>query len=119
MPGRMPVTPGMCWDSLPGANLLAMPLHACIFLRTRKAARDDHQGTPVLPLVDGVLTPDLLGPDRSFERTTVGADGMTKTKTKTKTQTWPAEVIAAVEAAVVCGCRQDGCNGGWMSGLDG
>ncbi len=63
--------------------------------------------------VDDVLTPDLLGPDRSFERTTAGTDGTAVTKT------WPTEVIAAVEAAVVCGSRPNGCNGGWMSELDG
>ncbi len=63
--------------------------------------------------VDDVLTPELLGPDRSFERTSISSDGVAETKT------WPTEVIAAVEAAVVCGSSRDGCNGGWMSGLDG
>jgi hypothetical protein len=63
--------------------------------------------------VDDVLTPELLGPDRSYERTTVAKDGVVRTRT------WPAEVVAAIETAVVCGGRPDGCNNGWMSGLDG
>jgi hypothetical protein len=63
--------------------------------------------------VDDILTPELLGPDRTYERTTVGSDGIPRTKT------WTTEVIAAIEAAVVCGHCEDGCNEGWMSGLDG
>src|ERR1022692_2109968 len=65
------------------------------------------------PGVDDILTPDLLGPDRTYERTMAGPDGVSATRT------WPTEVIAAIEAAVVCGSREDGCNDGWMSGPDG
>jgi hypothetical protein len=63
--------------------------------------------------VDRILTPELLGLDRSFERTTAGPDGLAASKT------WPTEVNAAIEAPVVCGGSADGCNGGWMSDLDG
>jgi len=59
--------------------------------------------------VDDVLTPELLGPDRTFERTMANPSGGSQTKT------WPTEVVAAIEAPVVC----RGCNGGWMCGLDG
>ena len=59
--------------------------------------------------VDKVLTPEVLGPDRTFERTVVGPDGVSATRT------WRKEVVAAIEAAVVC----EDCNGGWMSDLDG
>jgi hypothetical protein len=59
--------------------------------------------------VDKVLTPEVLGPDRTFERTAVGPGGVPATRT------WRTEVVAAIEAAVVCG----GCNGGWMGDLDG
>jgi len=63
--------------------------------------------------VDQVLTPELLGPDRSFERTTADLDGAATSKT------WPTGVIAAIEAPVVGGSSTDGCNGGWMCDLDG
>jgi hypothetical protein len=63
--------------------------------------------------VDLVLTPELLGPDQSFERTAMGPDGVSTGKT------WPTEIIAVIEAPLVCGGSADGCNGGWMSGLDG
>ena len=63
--------------------------------------------------VDDILTPQLLGPDRSFERTTARPDGVATSKV------WRTEVIAAIEVPVVCGGSADGCNGGWMSGLDG
>ena len=63
--------------------------------------------------VDQILTPELLGPDRSFERTAAGPDGIATSKT------WPTEVIAAIEAPVVCGGTADACNGGWMGSLDG
>jgi hypothetical protein len=63
--------------------------------------------------VDDVLMPGLLGPDRSYERTTAGRDG------SPRTTTWSSEVIAAIEKALVCGGAPDSCNNGWMSGLDG
>ena len=63
--------------------------------------------------VDLVLTPDLLGPDQSFERTATRPDGASTSRT------WPTEIIAVIQAPLVCGGRTDGCNGGWMSRLDG
>jgi hypothetical protein len=63
--------------------------------------------------VDRILMPELLGPDKSFERTTAGPDALATSKA------WPTEVIAAIEATVVCGSSADGCNGGWMGDLDG
>ena len=63
--------------------------------------------------VDLVLTPDLLGPEQSFERTATRPDGVSTSRT------WPTEIIAAIEAPLVCGGSADDCNGGWMSGLDG
>jgi hypothetical protein len=90
-----------------------MPQQACIFCeRTR----------PLVPItkehlfsrwVDDILTPELLGPDRSFERTMAGPDGVVTSKN------WPTEVVAAIEAPVVCGSTTTGCNEGWMSSLDG
>jgi hypothetical protein len=63
--------------------------------------------------VDDVLTPELLGPGRSYERTTAGPDG------SLLTTTWSSEVIAAIEKTLVCGGAPGRCNNGWMSGLDG
>jgi hypothetical protein len=90
-----------------------MPQQVCIFCeRARPLVRITKEH--LFPRwVDRILTPELLGPDRSFERTTAGPDGAATSKT------WPTKVIAAIEAAVVCGVSADGCNGGWMSGLDG
>lgn len=90
-----------------------MPHDVCIFCERAKPLVKITKEHLFSRWVDDVLTPDLLGPDRSFERTTAGRDGFTATKT------WSTEVIAAIEAAVVCGGRRDGCNGGWMSELDG
>ena len=90
-----------------------MPRQACIFCERAKPLVTITKEHLFPRWVDDVLTPELLGPDRSFERTTAGPDGVPNSKT------WPTEVIAAIEAAVVCGSRADGCNGGWMSGLDG
>ena len=96
-----------------GASFLIMPQQVCIFCE---------RGRPLVTItkehlfsrwVDRILTPELLGPDRSFERTTAGPDGVATSKT------WPAEVIAAIEAAAVCGASPDGCNGLWMSALGG
>lgn len=65
-----------------------MPQQACIFCE---------RATPLVTItkeplfsrwVDQVLTPEMLGPDRSFERITAGPDGVTISKT------WPTEVIA-------------------------
>jgi hypothetical protein len=90
-----------------------MPQDVCIFCERAKPLVKITKEHLFSRWVDDVLTPDLLGPDRSFERTPAGQDGFTVTKT------WSTEVIAAIEAAVVCGGRRDGCNGGWMSELDG
>lgn len=90
-----------------------MPHDVCIFCERAKPLVKITKEHLFSRWVDDVLTPDLLGPDRSFERTTAGRDGFTATKT------WSTEVIATIEAAVVCGGRRDGCNGGWMSELDG
>jgi hypothetical protein len=95
-----------------------MPQRVCIFCERSKPVVKITKEHLFSRWVDEVLTPELLGPDRSFERTTVGRDGVSQTRT------WPTEVIAAVEAAVVCGSSRDdsitdGCNDWWMSGLDG
>ena len=90
-----------------------MPQQACIFCKRAKPLVTITKEHLFSKWVDQVLTPELLGPDRSFERTTVGPGGVATSKT------WPAEVIAAVEAPVVCGSTADGCNGGWMCDLDG
>jgi hypothetical protein len=90
-----------------------MPQDVCIFCEHAKPLVKITKEHLFSRWVDDVLTPDLLGPDRSFERTTAAQDGFTVTKT------WSTEVIAAIEAAVVCGSTRDGCNGGWMSDLDG
>jgi hypothetical protein len=89
-----------------------MPQQACIFCERARPLVTITKEHLFSRWVDGVLTPELLGPDRSFERTAAGPDGVATSKT------WPTEVIAAIEAAVVCGSSADGCNGGWMSGLD-
>jgi hypothetical protein len=90
-----------------------VPQDVCIFCERAKPLVKITKEHLFSRWVDDVLTPELLGPDRSFERTTAGKDGVGVTKT------WSTEVIAAIEAAVVCGGSQDGCNGGWMSRLDG
>ena len=94
-----------------------MPRHACIFCGRAKPLVKITKEYLFSQWVDDILTPELLGPDRSFERTTTGRDGTASTKR------WPTEVVAAIEAAVVCGSqdqmRNDGCNDGWMSELDG
>jgi hypothetical protein len=90
-----------------------MPQQACIFCERAKPLVTITKEHLFSRWVDQVLTPELLGPDRSFERIMTGPDGVTISKT------WPTEVIAAVEAPVVCGSSADGCNGGWMCDLDG
>ena len=90
-----------------------MPQQACIFCERAKPLVTITKEHLFSRWVDQVLTPEMLGPDRSFERITAGPDGVTISKT------WPTEVIAAIEAPVVCGSSADGCNGGWMCGLDG
>jgi hypothetical protein len=90
-----------------------MPQQACIFCQRVKPLVTITREHVLSQWVDDILTPGWLGPDRSFERTTVGSDGVSASRT------WSTEVIAAIEAAVVCGARADGCNGSWMSGLDG
>jgi hypothetical protein len=90
-----------------------MPQQACIFCERPKPLVTITKEHLFSRWVDDVLTPEMLGTDRSYERTTAGPDGLARTKT------WPTEVIAAIEAPVVCGNSPDGCNGGWMSGLDG
>lgn len=90
-----------------------MPQQVCIFCERAKPLVRITKEHLFSRWVDDVLTPELLGPDRTYERTVAGPDGIATTKS------WPTEVIASIEAAVVCGSRSDGCNGGWMSGLDG
>jgi hypothetical protein len=90
-----------------------MPQQVCIFCERAEPFVRITKEHLFSRWVDDILTPELLGPDRTYERTVVGPDGSAATRT------WPTEVIAAIEAAVVCGSRSDGCNGGWMSGLDG
>jgi hypothetical protein len=90
-----------------------MPQQACIFCERAKPLVTITKEHLFSRWIDGILTPELLGPDRSFERTAAGPDGVATSKT------WPTEVIAAIEAPVVCGGSADGCNGGWMGGLDG
>lgn len=90
-----------------------MPQRACIFCERPKPVVTITKEHLFSRWVDDVLTPDLLGTERSYERTTAGPDGPASVKT------WPTEVIAAIEAPVVCGNSPDGCNGGWMSELDG
>jgi hypothetical protein len=90
-----------------------MPQRACIFCERAKPLATITKEHLFSRWVDNILTSELLGPDRSFERSTTDADGVSTSKT------WPTEVIAAIEAAVVCGGSAAGCNGGWMSGLDG
>jgi hypothetical protein len=90
-----------------------MPQQACIFCERPKPLVTITKEHLFSRWVDDVLTPEMLGTDRSYERTTAGPDGSARTKT------WPTEVIAAIEAPVVCGNSPNGCNGGWMSGLDG
>ncbi len=90
-----------------------MPQQTCIFCERAKPLVTITKEHLFSRWVDDILTPELLGPDRTYERTVAGPDG------SAATWTWPTEVIAAIEAAVVCGSRSDGCNGGWMAGLDG
>jgi hypothetical protein len=90
-----------------------MPQQSCIFCQRARPLVKITKEHLFSRWVDDILTPQLLGPDRTYERTTAGPDGAAATRT------WPTQVIAAIEAAVVCGSRDDGCNGGWMSGLDG
>lgn len=90
-----------------------MPQLACIFCqRTRPLVKITKEHL-FSRWVDDILTPELLGPDRSFERTVGDADGVRQARS------WPVEIIAVIEAPVVCGSCDDGCNEGWMSGLDG
>jgi hypothetical protein len=93
--------------------LQAVPQQACIFCERAKPLVTITKEHLFSRWVDQVLTPGLLGPDRTFERTNAGPDGAATSKT------WPTEVIAAIEAPVVCGSSTDGCNGGWMCNLDG
>ncbi len=95
-----------------------MSQRVCIFCEKSKPVAKITKEHLFSRWVDEVLTPELLGPERSFERTTVSRDGVRQTRS------WPTEIIAAIEAAVVCGTSKEdsrgaGCNDGWMSGLDG
>lgn len=90
-----------------------MPQQTCIFCERAKPLVTITKKHLFSRWVDRVLTPELLGPDRSFERTATGPDGVATSKT------WPTEVIATIEAPVVCGGTADDCNSGWMSRLDG
>lgn len=90
-----------------------MPQHACIFCQRAKPLVTITKEHLFSRWVDDVLTSELLGPDRSFERTVAGPDGVATSKS------WPVEIVAVIEAPVVCGSCEDGCNEGWMSDLDG
>lgn len=90
-----------------------MPQQTCIFCERAKPLVTITKEHVFSRWVDRVLTPELLGPDRSFERAAAGPDGVATSKT------WPTEVIATIEAPVVCGGTADDCNSGWMGGLDG
>jgi hypothetical protein len=95
------------------ASFATMPRDMCIFCERARPLVKMTREHLFSRWVDDVLTPQVLGPDRSYERTTAAGDSTAKTTT------WPSEVIAAIEAAVVCGGQPDGCNNGWMGGLDG
>ena len=69
-----------------------MPQQACIFCERPKPLVTITKEHLFSRWVDDVLTPEMLGTDRTYERTTAGPDGSAKTKT------WPTEVIAAIEA---------------------
>jgi hypothetical protein len=90
-----------------------MPQQTCIFCERAKPLVTITKEHLFSRWVDRVLTPELLGPGRSFERTAAGPDGVAARTT------WPSEIIAAIEAPVVCGGTADDCNSGWMAGLDG
>lgn len=90
-----------------------MPRDACIFCQRTKPLVTITKEHLFSRWVDTVLTAEVLGPDRSFERIVAGPGGVVSSKT------WPTEVIAAIEAPLVCGGSPDGCNGGWMGDLDG
>ena len=83
-----------------------MPQQACIFCERPKPLVTITKEHLFSRWVDDILAPELLGPDRTYERTVAGPDGIATTRN------WPTGVIAAIEAAVVCGSRRDGCNGG-------
>lgn len=70
-----------------------MPQDVCIFCERGKPLVKITKEHLFSRWVDDVLTPELLGPDRSYERTTA-KDGVVRTRT------WPAEVVAAIETAV-------------------
>jgi hypothetical protein len=93
--------------------LRAMPQQVCIFCERARPLVAITKEHVISRWIDLVLTPEVLGPGRSFERTATGPDGITTSRS------WPTEVIAVIEAPLVCGGSADGCNGGWMSGLDG
>lgn len=90
-----------------------MPQQACIFRRRARPLVMITKEHLFSRWADKVLTAELLGPDRSFERTVSGPGGAVDSRT------WPTEVIAAIEARVVCGQSPDGCNEGWICDLDG
>ena len=90
-----------------------MSRDACIFCQRTKLLVMITKEHLFSRWVDKVLTAEVLGPDRFFERIVAGPDGVVGSKT------WPTEVIAAIEAPVVCGNAPDGCNGSWMCDLDG
>ena len=92
---------------------LAMSQQACIFCERGRPLVTITKEHLISRWVDLVLTPELLGPDQSFERTATRPNGASTSRT------WPTEIVAVIEAPLVCGGSTDGCNNGWMSELDG
>lgn len=86
--------------------LWAMPRQACIFCERAQPLVTITKEHLFSRWVDQILTSELIGLDRSFERTTARPDGVVTS------EIWPAEVVAVIEAPVVCGSSADGCNGG-------
>ncbi|MFF7477085.1 hypothetical protein [Streptomyces sp. NPDC008092] len=56
--------------------------------------------------INDVLTPQVVGPNTSYERTS---------STSSQPVTWPTPVVANVKARVAC----EPCNSGWMCDLEG
>ena len=57
-----------------------MPQQACIFCERAKPLVTITKEHLFSRWVDDILTPELLGPDRSFERTTASPDGISNSK---------------------------------------
>jgi hypothetical protein len=83
-----------------------MPQQACIFCERAEPFVKITKEHLFSRWVDDILTPELLGQDRTYERTVAGPDGIAATRT------WSTEVIAAIEGAVGGGRRRVARNGG-------